>query len=603
MGQVNLQASEVTFDLGGQEELALALAGALEISDLTLAKDGEEPLAVELETGHIDLKSLRVDSIGPGGATVETALAAKLAALQVSQGSAKAAQKLTIDSTDIGVDSLNVKTSEPLSLSLSGSTTFSGTKGALPLAGGKTLQANVGQVNLQAVEIILEGEAFRSAVDIAATGITIRTDEELPQIIDLKGLTVEGLKVDPAQQIEIAAITVDQLNAEINEGILAPGGKGAADSKKDDGADEGAPPPLRLGRVSISKGSTIKVSDNSIEPPMKLEITIENAEVGPIDTGALDTQTEIDLGTAINKEADIKVLGWASPLLPTPDFDLTAEVSKLPLPPFSPYVGSAVGMNIDSGILNVVAKANVDAGALKGQIDVLVDELYLEPVSAESEEGFESSYGVSANFAAGILKNDKGQIDLSFPVSGSVEEPEIDYSEVISKAIGGAMAALFPLNWFGDDESSFEILPATFDVGTADLTDAGEEAGDKVGALLADELQLSIRICGKATASDLIVLRGGEPPEEVTEAEAVEQEGIASEEAAEEDGVAAEPPQRVEKPSEQEVDQLLKLAIQRSEVVRQYLTSNFNINTSRMSECRTSYSIEDSKPPRAEFRF
>jgi hypothetical protein len=541
---------------------------------------------------------------------VDASLVTELTALQVSMGDDDAARQLTLEDTKVDLDRLTVATSEPLSLDLSGSALMRAITAALPMANGETLDAQVDQVTVGELALASKGETFKSAADIAIEGIAIRTDGELPQAIDVSGVTVGGLKVDPAQAIEIATIAVDQLNAEITDGILALGEGENAESSDDVAAATASPStPFRLDQASVSSGSVIKVTDASVEPPMKLEVVIENAKVGPIDTGAPDTRTQIDLGTAINEDAAIKVLGWASPLLPAPAFDLSADVSKMPLPPLSPYVSSAVGLNIDSGTLNAVAKATARDDALKGQIDILIDDLFLEPVSDEVDKEIESSYGVSANFATGILKDDKGRIDLGFPVSGSVKEPKIDYSEVISKAIGGALASLFPLNWFGNDGSSFKILPVTFGPGSAELTGEGEAASDEVGKILIEKPQLNIRVCGKATAGDLIVLRGGEVPAPTPMGEESDELPDADDAEGGESGgtsnapTAEQPTQALAKPSQQEVDQLLELAIQRGQVVRQYLTGTHGVIADRMSECRTSYSIEDGKPPRAEFRF
>ena len=286
----------------------------------------------------------------------------------------------------------------------------------------------------------------------------------------------------------------------------------------------------------------------------------------------------------------VRARGWASPLQETPDFDLSAEVEWLPLPPFSPYVGDAVGMNIDSGTLNADMTAAADNGALEGQIDVLVDDLYLEPLSEEGGADFEASFGVPINFAVGILKDNEGKIDLGFPVAGTVDEPEIDYSEVISKALTGAMTSLFPINWFGDDGRTFEIEPVVFAPGTADPVDDAQAVADEMGSLLAKKPNLTLRLCGKATAEDLIVLRGGEVP------------SAEDPEATEEDSREDEEAQPLGKPTQQEVDALLALAVERKELLHEYLVSSHEIDPSRLSECRTSYSIEDPRPPRAEFR-
>ena len=701
------------FDIAGGESLSLALSAGLDFAQLALGKEGAQPLALALEAGRIDLSALKIDPLGPGAA-VDARLVTKLSNLELALGADDKGQQLTLKEAEIGLEGLQVATAEgvrlalaagsalrsndlqletaegqrvslpeaelgldrlemtageALNLDLAGAAELRGTQVTLPMTNGDELTAKVAQVKLGELQTALAGEALQIATEIAVRDIAVRTDAELPQVIDVAGVTVTGLKIDPAEAIEISAVAVDQLQAEITDAIAALGGapapeeaateeEGAEGEKTEDAteeeaqeeevAEEAAPaksttpeaapqatsgPAFRLGEATISSGSVIKVTDTSVEPPMKIEIAIETAKVGPLDTGAPETKTDIDLGTAINQEAGLKVLGWASPLLASPDFDLQTDVSKFPLPPFSPYVSSAVGLNIDSGNLDAVVNAKAQGGALDGQIDVLVDELFLEPVSEEIDKEFESNYGISANFATGILKDDEGKIDLGFPVSGSLEEPQIDYSEVISKAIGGAMASLFPLNWFGDDGSSFEILPATFDPGTAVLTEQGEEAGDEIGKILVGKPQLPVRVCGKATAGDLIVLRGGVPPEplptteeEIEEAEAeAEEEGEATLETEGESGeataaeatageetageetagegteAAAAPP--LAKPDQQEIDQLLELALQRGQVMRDYLTQAHGINAERMSECRTSYSIDDGKAPRAEFRF
>ena len=592
------------FDLSGGEVLSLALSGALDIKDLGLEKGGETPLAIALEGGHIDVRALQIDPLGPTAA-IDANLASKLTALELKLGDGAESQSLSIGDAKIGFDSIKIANPDPLSLALTGDTTLREIAAVVPLANGESLAAKVDQVSLGGLETTIEGESFSTGIDVAVNGIALKTDADLPQAIDASGVTVDGFKFDASKGIEISAIAVDQLEAQINDGILALGAEEPGENGGEaQGAESTDPLPFRLGQASVSSGSEIKVTDHSVEPPMKLEFSIEKAEVGPIDTNQPDTQTNIDLGTSVNEEATISMEGWATPLLPTPDFELSTSISRMPLPPFSPYVSSAVGLNIDGGTLDAQANAGANDGTLKGQLDVLVDDLFLESVSDEVDKEFESLFGVSANFAVGILKDGQGQIDLAFPISGSVEDPQIDYSDVISKAVTGAMASLFPLNWFGDDGSSFEILPATFDPGTAEMTSDGMAAGDDVGKILTAKPQLRILVCGKATASDLIVLRGGDVPLPVdSEEEDAKSDDDITEDGDENEPAAEQPAPPLAKPTQQEVDQLLDLAIRRGQVMRQYLTNSHGITTERMSECRTSYSIEDGKSPRAEFRF
>jgi hypothetical protein len=204
------------------------------------------------------------------------------------------------------------------------------------------------------------------------------------------------------------------------------------------------------------------------------------------------------------------------------------------------------------------------------------------------------------------------------PLSGTVDSPQVDYSEAIDKAISGAMASVFPTNWFGPDGNTFEMQPAPFEPGTTKLTADGQAVADQMGELFAGKPGISIRTCGRAGRDDLVALRGDfpAPPEKLAAADpAPVTPASASDEVTPASAPAAAPattgggtdaaaaPQEIAKPSEQEIEKLLALASDRGVAIRQYLEATYGIDPARVPECRTAYSIEDGKSPRAEFQF
>ena len=572
------------FTLDGEEALAASLSGALKTDKLGVTLAGEAPLAVALGTGELAIKGVRIEP-NAGEPNIDGALAGALSDLSITLEG----EGVRLATARIGAQTnqLSAKLSDPPALEMAGEVTVGGLEAKAPFAEGDSLTAKIAETKLSLPSLSVEGDSLQAAAEVESTKLALTISEQSPQQIDLEALRVTGIKADPKKAIEIDTVALEGLLVSLNQGIVELGGAGGEAPKSEPEAEY---LPTRLGKITISPGSKVRFTDDTIDPKMELEIVVEKAAVGPIDTGQPATKTDIDLGLAVNEDSLVKVNGWASPLATTPDFELATALERLSLPPFSPYASDMVGMNVDSGALTADLAAAAMGGALDGKIDVLVEDLYLEPLSDEDSKSFEEDFGVPVNFAVGILKNDKGQIDLGFPLSGTLEEPQLDYSEAISKAIAGAAAAILPTSWFGDDGRSFEIQPVTFAPGTTEITEEGASSADKIAELLNGKPQLTIRLCGRAAAADLIAFRGGELPE----AEPVEGE--------EPEAKAAAEPEALAKPTDQEADQLLALAEQRRQVVQTYLIDSHGIDKAKIFECRSSYSTEGSKPPRAEFR-
>jgi hypothetical protein len=610
-----------SLELAGEDVVSADFSGSVALEALSIQEEGALPVSAGFSSLRSDLQSFQISPLG-ANADVQGAFVTEVTGLTLDVGENAETLALSIDSLEHRIDQLSAQAGEPPSVAMSGTSRATGIKSVSPAAAGQTAETTIAALDVTMTEAKVGDQAAQSSGDIEISQIATKTLGEDPQSIEIERLSIQGLNADPQGATEISTITIEGLVATLSNSILgaadespegqsaetqATGQESAAAEAPAGRTEAGQSPagqsqatqPLRLGKLTVSPGGRIAITDRSVEPPMQLDIGIDRLEVGPIDTAAPETETGIDLAATVNEAATVKVQGWAAPLKPTPDFDLATEVDTLPLPPFSPYTASAVGVDIDTGDLSAEVRATARDGGLNGQIDVLVADLYLEPVSDERAEGLEGTLGVPVGFAVGILKNENGEIDLGFPVSGTLDSPEIDYSDAIDKAISGAMASVFPTNWFGEDGRSFSIDPAVFVAGTSELTDEGEAVADEVGELFADKTQLTLRTCGKATADDLMVLRGEEPParpapEETQTAEGEEASGAGA-------GGGAQAP-TIAKPSEQEVEALLALATERGAVIRAFLQANHGIDPARVSDCRISYSIEDTKPPRAEFR-
>lgn len=602
--------------LGGQGVLEAGISGRLEASGLAVERSGASPLAFALASSRTKIEDIRITPLD-ARAAIEGGLVTSVSKVSFEVGSKAEALSGSLDSLEHGIEQLRVSGldgTEPR-VSLVSRVQLDGFEARLPVAAGQTAEAGVVSLAVPESQLTLEGRAVRATGDLEVTGITARAEGDSPQALDLAALSVAGITGDNEAGVGIDRIALGELSVTLT--LPMPGTPRDTKEEADDGpaqtqdkadAEKESTPTnrrLKVGEFLIAPGSKIVLVDKTVKPPVKTNVAFEQLKVGPLDSGAPETRTNLEVLMAVNEASQLSVEGWASPLAREPDLALETRLKMLSLPHFSPYAASFTGVNIESGALWASADAKANKGNLEGKIDLRIDDLFVAPISEEEAKALEASTGLPVGFAVGILKDDKGVIELGFPVTGTVAEPKVDYSEAINKALSGAMASLFPTNWFGGDAKSYNMKPATFTPGTTELTAEGKAVAERIGSAFAGKPNISLRACGRAARADLAALRGAGGESTAVSGESPALEKPAPTAGAGSDPVApSQPPAKpVMPPSEKEVEALLALAAKRGAAIRAYLSASHGIDPKRVPECRTAYSIEDGKPPRAEFLF
>ncbi|MGD1879145.1 MAG: DUF748 domain-containing protein [Kiloniellaceae bacterium] len=636
------------FSLVGKGGESANVDGSVTASGLSLGREGDSPLALALTSAQSDLQGLRAAPLGPL-AEITGGLTTTLSGISVEVGLGNAGpanggqNKLSLTLETLSDDVTGLRASGfdggDISLSLASHSRLSGLSASLPLADGGTAEATIASLDAPFSELGLSGQIARGKGALEITGISAQSGGDTPQSLDLASLSVSGIAGDSESGAEAERIALGKLVAKLalpramepapgtTETQTADTGGGTAgeDTAAGNSLADALPPGkrFRIGAFTLAAGSTIEVTDSNVEPPLQASIVVEDLKAGPLDTAAPEAHTDIALALSVNEGSKAQLHGWAAPLKAKPDFDLASQVDGLLLTLLSPYAAKATGVNIESGELFAEVKATAAEGDLGGGVDLHINDLFVTPLSEEDAEKIKAGIGLPVGFAVSILKNDEGVIAFDLPLGGTVAAPEVDYSEAIDKAISGAMASVFPTNWFGPDGNTFEMQPAPFAPGTAELTEDGRTVTDQMGTLFANKPGISIRACGRAGRADLVALRGGPadlPSDPVDQSsDVVTPAGAApagttpkgADPNAEvtaaltppDKGIAPAPEKQIAAPSDAEVQALLTLATERGAAVRKYLEAKYSIDPDQIPECRNAYSIEDGKPPRAEFQF
>ncbi len=263
-----------------------------------------------------------------------------------------------------------------------------------------------------------------------------------------------------------------------------------------------APLPIKIDRVSL-KNTHINFTDQFIKPNYRVNLTELKGQISPLHPGK---SGKIDIRGTIDKSAPLQISGVIDPFSEQLSFDIATTVKGIDLPTFSPYSGKYIGYLIEKGKLSVDVNYQIQQGQLTAENKIFLDQLKIG-------EKIDSPDAVSLplDLAISLLKNRKGEINLRFPVSGSINDPQFSISGVVWEAfinlISKAMTAPFALlgSFLGDGEELAEI---TFPSGYATLEPEAINHLQALADALIDRPELKLEITGYADPlSDYEILK------------------------------------------------------------------------------------------------
>ena len=253
-----------------------------------------------------------------------------------------------------------------------------------------------------------------------------------------------------------------------------------------------APLPIKIDRVSL-KNTHINFTDQFIKPNYRANLTELKGQIGPLHPGKTG---KIDIRGTIDKSAPLQISGTIDPFSEQLSFDIATTIKGIDLPTFSPYSGKYIGYLIEKGKLSVDVNYQIQQGQLTAENKIFLDQLKIgEKVDSPD------AVSLPLDLAISLLKNRKGEINLHFPVSGSINDPQFSISGVVWEAfvnlISKALTAPFALlgSFLGDGEELAEI---TFLPGYATLEPEAINHLQTLADALIDRPELKLEITGYA---------------------------------------------------------------------------------------------------------
>ena len=607
------------------DSLSVAATGKSVLGPSSLSLPNEpaagEPFQLAFTGAELDLTRL-VLALKEGGLRLDAAPRLSVDALDL-RGPAQA----TAERLDVTLATLDLTTSgEDIAVKVSGAADLSSLKASVPATEGTpAMRMSAEHINTNVGEAMVANTGperhWQAQLDATIAALAADIAEGAIAQAKWRELSLSGVRADQALNVGADTLEIGGLEIEFNDKLFSAFETGASAEGKQT-AEEKAETPARapvikLQRLVLSDTARIRFHDSSVTPEVTIDVDVEKLEVAEIDTGDPSQKTDLHLAATVNEFTKLRVSGWTQAFAANPSFDLKGKVENVQLASFSPYAAKAVGLNLESGVLNADAGGKANEGKLAATVKLDVVDLDFSALSEEDAARLSSQVGLPIETAVGLLEDSDGRIELELPVSGTVAEPDVDVSQAIGRAIGGALKSIFPptaiasmlASGFEGAGVKFKSIP--FAAGDAKLGPEGEEIAANMAQLLKQRPKLRLRVCGRATAADFdAYLANALGPKTAAEA-APATAAQAAPPAAPPTSPQANAPRAGAPAAALDSKQVLakarsdltELATERGRAVRRYVVDGRGIGADSLGECLAKFDSTDQGPPRAKVKF
>jgi hypothetical protein len=306
------------------------------------------------------------------------------------------------------------------------------------------------------------------------------------------------LIVSPAGRLNLADVLrkPDATNPPALTAVPAPAEQPAAPVEVAPAAPVAkAPPmPLRIDKITLQNGK-VDFSDFFVKPNYTVSVSRLGGKINGL-SSAEGSVADLELRGRYGKAAPVQVVAKLNPLAAKTYLDLKAEVTGVDLTGFSPYSGKYAGYAIEKGKLSLNVAYKLENNQLNADNRLFIDQLTF----GEKVDSPEATK-LPVNLAISLLKNNRGEIDLNLPISGSIDDPQFSVGGLVVKVIVNlfvkAVTSPFALlgSMFGGGE---ELSNVEFAPGHARLDNPATRKLETLAKALRERDSLKLEITGRA---------------------------------------------------------------------------------------------------------
>ncbi|OIR00453.1 AsmA family protein [mine drainage metagenome] len=265
-----------------------------------------------------------------------------------------------------------------------------------------------------------------------------------------------------------------------------------------------APFRVNIARVRVSKGA-LNFADNSLTLPFGARIHHLRGVINGLSSRP-GAPAQVQLDGQVDDYGLARASGQIDLFNPTGFTDLKVIFRNVEMTRLTPYAATFAGRKIDSGKLSLDLEYKIDQRQLTGQNKIIMDRLTLgERVKSPEAKD------LPLDLAIAVLQDADGRIDLGLPVSGSLDDPQFSFGQIIWKAIVNVVGKIATAPFralaslFGGSGEKFEDI--AFEAGAARLTPPEREKLVRLAAALGKRPGLALTLHGVYADADRAALK------------------------------------------------------------------------------------------------
>ena len=187
---------------------------------------------------------------------------------------------------------------------------------------------------------------------------------------------------------------------------------------------------ITLQRCSISN-STLRIRDDSVQPPVDLEIRDITMTMGPyVSPGEQTLELDLAMSLAGTASGSLQMNGSMLPTKPFKSTHLEIFADGVSIPSFAGYSVAVLGHAPTGGGLKAQLNYHMDNGLIEGSSGLEIQQMEFGP----RVQGSNAPH-LPLKLAVAILKDSDGMVALDIPVSGDINHPKFSYGSMITYAI------------------------------------------------------------------------------------------------------------------------------------------------------------------------
>lgn len=377
-----------------------------------------------------------------------------------------------------------------------------------------------GAADLDAVAVIDSVPERRATVRGSAGLSRVEVRDGQRTVMRLERATATGLDVDWPRRITVSRLALARpwLLVERDEKgalplrALLPPRSGAEPAATATGVSDAEPLAITVARLAVDEGG-LRVVDRAIAPAFAVDVDAARLRMEGLST-APAKPARLDLAARVGPAAGLVVRGKVGSLTGPLQLDLNGELREFSMPRTNPYLLRHAGWTTREGRLTTKLRCRVDGDALSAKTDIRLSRLQL--VRASSVDEAQTRIGLPLGLITALMKDRRGDINLSFPVGGRLSDPRFEFREAIWGALRSVAinAITLPVSWIGrvrfasDSRiESIDVDPVTFEPGTATPTAEGRGQLGRVGAFLEQLPEVKMAFTPVVSSRDVDALR------------------------------------------------------------------------------------------------